>query len=105
MFLADPKALLEKHSDLTHAIISNPTINPETIFELLYPETGPPRRNSERFVATPGRVELLHTIALLFARVPHLNPRQAWRKVARVYELFWRNRFHLNQNITPSEVA
>jgi len=94
LFKLDTRLRLENCPGLAEAIITDPSLETIDIFQLLkrQPRTigsVPHTTHPEQLLSiTPERVSLLHKMALAFADAPHLNPRQAYRKVTRIAQYF-----------------
>ncbi|MCJ1248470.1 hypothetical protein MMC30_005688 [Trapelia coarctata] len=94
LFTLETRLRLENCPGFAEAIITDPSFEAVDIFELLkrQPRTigsVPQTTHPERLLSiTSERVSLLHKMALAFADAPHLNPRQAYRKVTRLAQFF-----------------
>ena len=94
IFQLDTRLRLEDCPGLAETIIADPSLGNIYIFQLLKRQPGiigsvPLTTHPEKPLSiTSERVSLLHKMALAFADSPHMNPRQAYRKVIRIARYF-----------------
>ena len=94
IFKADPRLRVEDCPGLAERIITESTSEHRDVFTLLERDRGllgsvGSTVHSKRLLhVNSKRVALLHSMALAYANAPHLNPRQAYRKVRRCLDFF-----------------
>ena len=94
IFKADPRLRVEDCPGLVERMITEPTREQPDVFALLERDPGllgsvGSTVHSKRLLhVNSKRVALLHSMALAYAEAPHLNPRQAYRKVRRCLDFF-----------------
>ncbi|MCJ1430699.1 hypothetical protein MMC27_000049 [Xylographa pallens] len=94
IFKADPRLRVEDCPGLVERMITEPVSENPDVFAFLERDKGllgsvgstvHPKRP---LYVNPKRVALLHSMALAYAEAPHLNPRQAYRRVRRCLDFF-----------------
>ncbi|MCJ1281860.1 hypothetical protein MMC26_001183 [Xylographa opegraphella] len=94
IFKADLRLRVEDCPGLVERMISEPASGYPDVFAHLERDRGllgsvGSKVHSQRPLhVNPKRVALLHSMALAYAEAPHLNPRQAYRKVRRCLDFF-----------------
>ncbi|MCJ1394295.1 hypothetical protein MMC18_007173 [Xylographa bjoerkii] len=100
IFKADPRLRVEDCPGLVERMITEPVSDCPDVFALverdrgLLGSVGSTVHSKRPLYVNPKRVALLHSMALAYAEAPHLNPRQAYRKVRRCLD-FFRDRLDL----------
>ncbi|MCJ1399268.1 hypothetical protein MMC11_002470 [Xylographa trunciseda] len=94
IFKADPRLRVEDCPGLAERMISEPVSDYPDVFTFLERDrgllgsVGSTVHSKRPLHVNPRRVALLHSMAMAYAEAPHLNPRQAYRKVRRCLDFF-----------------
>ncbi|MCJ1381619.1 hypothetical protein MMC17_004730 [Xylographa soralifera] len=94
IFKADSRLRVEDCPGLVEQMITEPVSEYPDVFAFLERDRGvlgsigSTVHSKRPLHVNPKRVALLHSMALAYAETPHLNPRQAYRKVRRCLDFF-----------------
>ena len=94
IFKADPRLRVEDCPGLVERMITEPVSEHPDVFVFLERDrgllgsVGSTVHSKRPLYVNSKRVALLHSMALAYAEAPHLNPRQAYRKVRRCLDFF-----------------